>query len=82
MPRKRNRTCSNLTQATQKMANGMAGICHMSARCTRCLKPCLAYVTLCKGGNCALALGSGYLEIEFMQCGAETLDAQFRNTAT
>jgi len=33
-PRKRNKTCSNLTQATQEVANDMAGICHV-IRCVR-----------------------------------------------
>jgi len=35
--RKRNRTCSNLTQATQEVANDMAGNCHADGyvRCVR-----------------------------------------------
>jgi len=35
-PRNRHRTCSNLTQATQGVANGVAGICLM-IRCVRCV---------------------------------------------
>jgi len=35
MPRKSNRTCSNLTQATQEAANDMAGICHVTMYTTQ-----------------------------------------------
>ena len=37
MPSKSNRTCSNLPQATQKVANDMAGICHVILHTLRAL---------------------------------------------
>jgi len=45
-PRKRNKTCSNLMQATQELANDMAGICHVISRIRRvhCGKSCISCV--------------------------------------